>query len=702
MEKVMSNKTLLFEIGVEELPYQDQSRLRDQLPDIVEETLSDLRLPYSSAQIHVAPRRVGILVYDLATQQESHEELIKGPPAVKAIDDAGEYTKAAIGFARSHGVDIEKMGEFLVVEETNRGPYLHLKRVNRGSSLEELFSRIAQQWIERPLFPLTMMWEDKLLSYSRPIRWLIALYGDQVLSFNWGGLQTDRYTYGHRRHTLNPVVIPDADSYVSILEENLVLVDRSRRLSAVREEIGRQCRDRSASIKENEVQELLEEVCDLVEWPMGILCRIPDRYLSLPDLIITTPMIHHQRFFPLREEDGKLSPFFVGVANGNFSEEAIENVRKGYERVINARLSDAHYFWEMDLKSSLIEHAAKLQFQSVHARLGSFQDKINRLQKLVTALVSTDSGLPVNEGRLNLVIGLMKADLATQMVSEFTSLEGAVGKLYAEEEGIDEDICLAIQEHRLPRASGDSLPHSPLGVWSALLDRIDTLVGFFGIGERPTGASDPYALRRAAITLIQILENHQIEANLEQWVNASEVTYGGMLAEDTYEAVLSFLRTRMRVIARERGADLYLVDAVLDVHYKNPYRALRIIESLRHIKGEVLDSIAEQHRRIRNILDMDLARLGQKNLLLKENVEKNLHRACEEMHRRISDSMETLAIEEAASFLAGILPQTRAFFEDTMVNVEDADIRASRHALLSQVDQLFLMVANFALLVKNR
>ncbi|MFP4172570.1 MAG: glycine--tRNA ligase subunit beta, partial [Candidatus Hydrogenedentota bacterium] len=505
-------------------------------------------------------------------------------------------------------------------------------------------------------------------------------------------------TYGHRRLAPGAVTVPNADSYADVLRDRQVMVDREERMVALRAGI-RECSETAGlQVTPEDEADLFEELCDLVEWPEPLVCEIPEDALVLPEEIIITPMKEHQRYAPLRYASGGLSRKFIAVANGRHDEEARRLIREGNERVLNARLRDARYFWDTDTKHSLETFAKRLDTILFHQKLGSMADKVERMRALHTRV---KGHLPaVDDEAVTQVLRLMKADLATQMVFEFDSLEGVVGMLYARKEGLPEEIARALFEHRLPRTSGDDLPEGILGLVAGIVDRLDTLAGYFAIGVRVKGASDPFGLRRNALALLALLRRAEVDVDLEALTDAAIANYADLAKdpEQTRKDLLQFLRDRMAVAAREEGYSHDLIAAALHVHFPRPQRFRRCLEALSALGHETVQDLAEQSKRMQRIVKEPADEVNESLL---EDSERPLYALVHERREKVTALVEAGELAEALTEAAEWTPAISAYFEAVLVNSEDAQLRANRHALLRDVLRALQLVADFTQIEKT-
>jgi len=699
---VEKSADLLIEIGAEEIPPCDIAAVREQAAPLISSILDDLRIAHGEIKIYSTPRRIAALVADAAGAQQSFEEEVRGPRVNPK--DAGEIPTAARKFAESRGCDPAG----LVVKEQKNAEYFFLTVKHAGKTLDELMPEILKRFIGGFRFVKAMGWEDSTVAFSRPVRWLVALHGGRVIPAKWvfteasegvseRYITTGRLSYGHRRLAGNPVEIGSAADYLKKLRGADAIADRDERMSMLKDSIEGICKKKGLTVAED-CDDLYDEVCDLVEYPEPILCSIPEKTRSLPDEIIITPMKVHQRYFPLRERDGKLSGNFFAVANGRHSEEAKKVIRGGNEKVLNARLRDALYFWLADTKTPLAAHAKALDRIVFHEKLGTVRDKVERLKALYGKMGKRLPPVPAD--KMETTLELMKADLATQMVFEFTSLEGVVGMLYARHEGLDEEIIRAIYEHKLPKSAGGAMPDGTLGAVAGVLDRIDTLAGYMGVGVRLSGSSDPFGLRRNGLTLLSLLDSGDFDVDLEELAAAAAEGYGGIIKdmEKTLKDTQALLKDRLVILAREKGFAHDYVAAVLDAHGRRPRRFFQCLEVLSGADVQVVQDVAEQAKRIARILKNPAGSVREELL---EEVERELFALA------AGPAVEARVLAEkgeyggALAMMHSWTPVVAVYFEKVMVNHEDPAIRGNRHALVKIVLDAFSALADFTKIEKK-
>ena len=563
---------VLLEIGVEELPAQDVDDALSQLKTLVPQMFEDLRLSYKKLHIFATPRRLVLQATGVSPRQPDDEFVAKGPPAVAAFRD-GKPTKAAEGFARSKGLDVSE----LRVEEIDGGEYVVAEVKVEGKPATHVLQEAFPQLIASLKFDKTMRWNATGISFSRPIRWIVALYNDIVIPFEYAGVIAGNTTRGLRPYGSPEFTVSDPDSYIGIMADQNIFLNRNERREVILDQITGLAEKIGATIPDDEA--LLDEVANLVEAPMALLGTFEEKYLALPRDVLITVMRKHQRYFALQADDGKLVNHFIAVRNGD--QEHLDIVTKGNEHVIRARFSDADYFINSDVKKPLESYLPRLDTLVYHEKLGSMLEKNNRVAGLVTDL----SGM-LNINGNDLAVAqeaakIAKADLATQMVVEMTSLQGKMGREYALREGKSEAVANAIYEHWLPTGAGSELPDSEAGTLLAITDKLDSLVGLFAAGLAPRSTSDPFGLRRAALGVVQILVGKEISVDLAAAIKTVAKAEPIDLDTKTFEQLLDFISGRLDVwLDEELDVSRDVIRAVLAEQASNPYHAYVGVQQL--------------------------------------------------------------------------------------------------------------------------
>jgi glycyl-tRNA synthetase len=673
-------QTFVLEIGTEELPPSDVRAAIGQLETAIPSLLDKLRVDHGPVQVFGSPRRVAVLVEDLAPRQRDEEELVKGPPAQIAFDEKGEPTKAALGFARSRGLDAKD----LQVREMDGGKYTVGLVRHTGRSTGAVLSEALSDVIARISFQKSMRWNSSGVAFSRPIRWLVALLGDQIVPFTYAGVLSGRVTRGLRPDGSPEIEIDSADAYLAVLAEAKVLLDQDSRSAVITQQIQTLATEVGGRVPDDPA--LLEEVTQLVEQPTGLRGRFDREYLSLPREVLVTVMRKHQRYFPVvQAASDDLMPYFIAIRNGG--DDHMDIVRHGNEEVIRARFSDAEFFWNADSRQKLEDFLPRLDTLAFQEQLGSMLDKTRRLEKLVPGLCA----------RLNLSDGetrhaqraarLCKADLVTKMVIDFTALQGIMGREYALRSGEHEAVATAIYEHYLPRHAGDASPTTGPGLVLGLANRLDSLSGLFAVGLAPSGSADPYHLRRDALGLIHNLLAHSQPFSVREGLALAAGSIPVPTDADSLDETATFVRERLRGVLRDEGFAFDVVDAVLsDQRGDDPYRARVAVEQLtgwteREDWPETLAAYSRCVRIIRTRQDSVSVEYLDPDRFV-EPATQTLYEAYEVAAALVnSDS----SVDELFTALLPLVPPITAFFDEVLVMAEDQELQANRLALLQRI-----------------
>lgn len=667
----------LFEIGVEELPASHLTSALAQLETIVREALSQLRLPYRDIQIWGTPRRLTVFVSELMNKQSDESKMVKGPPSRSAYDNNGNPTKAAFGFARSQGVDVQD----LHVTQTEGGEYVFAHQQLKGQSAVDVLSQAMPEWIAALSFPRSMRWMQDGVTFSRPIRWLVAMLDEQVVPFTFAGVQSGRVTRGPRPTGSTDIALSSASDYKSILGSYGVLVDVQER----REEILRQVNALAGSIGGHlrDDPDVLNEVVNLVEVPTAILGSFGKRYLTLPQDLLVAVMEKHQRYFPVLDARDRIMAHFITVRNGGT--EFVDTVRQGNEAVIRARYADAEYFYNQDCRAPLESYRKLLATLTFQEQLGSMLDKSDRLMRLTT-WIGYHFALSSHEMTdLERAAYLSKADLVTKMVIEMTSLQGIMGREYAKRSGESSAVANAIMEHYLPRYAGDILPASIPGIVLALADRLDSLAGLFAIGLAPTGSADPYGLRRAAATIVQILLAQKQPFSIREGLYEAAKGLPVKLTDTSLSSAVEFVKSRLSGMLREGGFAYDVVESVLVYKPDDPYRARVAAEQLSAwIEQDRWSVLLQNYARCVRIT-RDTSRYEVDPHYLTEPSELKLWSAIQKAQLDISPSVD---VDTLFNSFEPLIQLIDTFFTEVMVMAEDAGVRHTRLAMLQRIAEL--------------
>jgi len=674
-------ETLLLEIGTEELPAADVDQALAQLENMVPKTLSEARLQYADVHIFGTPRRLVVLVKELAARQDSTEQVIKGPSTHAAFDASGSPTRAAEGFARKHGVQVEE----LETRQINGGEYVIAIKREEGQPTIEVLATILPELIQSISFGRGMRWNETGVAFSRPLRWLVALLGKSVVPFTYAGVTSGRVTRGARPAGSPPIEINTADEYLPILSDRQIVVDVSARRSRIAEDAVKLARSVGGQIPDDPA--LLDEVTNLVEQPTAFLGSFEDKYLDLPAEVLIAVMKKHQRYFPVLDGDGKLLPYFVAVRNGG--ELNLDIVRHGNEGVIRARFADADFFYREDTQHDLEHYLPRLATLTFQEQLGSMLDKARRVEKIASEIADLLDVSEKEKAVVKRAAHLCKADLATQMVVELTSLQGVMGREYALKSGEPPAVAQAIFEHYLPRSAGDQLPKSRTGLIVGLANRLDSLAGLFSVGLKPTGSADPYHLRRDALGVVQNLIAHELTFSVEWGLNAAARLLPIQVPEHSIAEAVQFIVERLRGHLREKGYRYDVVDAVLAARGANPFQAYQAVDELsqwvtREDWPRILDNYARCVRITRGLEE----RFPLSPDHFAQQAETELYKAYLKAQERVTPE------SSVGEFLSAFLPLVdiinRYFARDSgvMVMAEDKTLRENRLAQLQHIAAL--------------
>lgn len=690
----MEKRTLAFEIGTEEIPAFDLAGAVKQLSTMVPSLLDNAAIPHGAVKIFSSPRRLIVIAEEIPEATEEKNEVFKGPSAKIAFDAEGNPTKAAQGFARGKGVDPSS----LVVEDGYVYARTHTPSVNVASLLSSVLNKI----IHGLSWPRSQRWGVQSEYFTRPVRWIVALFGNEVIDFTFAGLVAGRTTYGHRFLAPGPFEVADADSLVDVVRSASVIPSEAEREQVIREGVAKAEAETGFTAVLH--PKTLVEVINLAEYPTVLVGTFDEEFLKVPEEIIVDAMLVHQRYFPLYDKDGKLTNRFIVVSNGDPA--CAETIVDGNERVVRARLYDAKFFYDEDLKQPLesyVDHLGEVVFQE---KLGTMLDKTNRIQRLADHLAE-DAGLAGQDlSDVERAARLCKADLVTSAVVEFTSVQGVMGSYYAAASGETAQVAQAIEQHYRPRFAGDEAPDTVVGKIVAIADKLDTVCGLFAVGQGPTGSSDPFALRRSAIGIVAMLSGKDaVEVSLVAAIDAALASYAQQGIEFDTDAVrrdvIEFFITRTKVMMRDAGNSIDAIDAVLSAGIQEPVELINrvsALEAARSEQPEVFEDLATAYARANNLCDSKLGTEVNEGLL--SEVEQALVRAVCQAESNVASALENNNYAAALSELAALRKPIDLFFENTMVMDEDQALRENRLRLLNSFVAVFANVADFALLSK--
>lgn len=690
-------KDLLLEIGLEEMPAHVVTPSRIQLEEKVIKFLDEHHLDYETVQSFATPRRLAVKVTAIPEKQADVEEEVKGPAKKIALDAEGNWSKAAQGFVRGQGVTTED----IVFKELNGVEYVYVTKFTKGQSAKEVLTKLNDV-ITSLTFPVTMHWANYDFEYIRPIHWIVALLDDEVIPFKVLDVTTGQTSRGHR-FLGDDVTFQHANEYEAKLKEQFVVVQPNERKQMIVDQANALAAEKNWQLALDE--ELLEEVTNLVEYPTAFVGSFDEKYLSVPDEVLVTSMKEHQRYFEVRNDQGLLMPHFIAVRNGDNVH--LENVIKGNEKVLIARLEDAEFFYNEDKKLTIEACVEKLKNVTFHEKIGSMYEKMQRVA-LIAQIIGRKVGLSEEELEdLKRASEIYKFDLVTNMVGEFPELQGIMGEKYALLQGEKPAVATAIREHYLPTSSEGELPETAIGAVLALADKLDSVFSFFSVGMIPTGSNDPYALRRQTYGVIRIIEDKgwtfplvQLQTEVDEAVNQDVEKYGVLLKEGQAE-VVEFVKARLRQLLMTKNVRHDIIDAVVSAEQADLsklFASANILKS--RFEDQDFKPSMEALTRVIN-----LAKKGQELLgdteegidpsLFENKAEKELYQAVNDL----SEAFATRTIAENYEALVNLRPLIDAYFNETMVMVEDEKVKQNRLKQLMQIAKMALSIASLDLLI---
>lgn len=683
------SKTLLLEIGTEEVPAHVMPGILSQLKENAAKTFEELRIEYKNIKTLGTPRRSALLVEGLAEQQADLSKENRGPAVNIAFDADGNPTKAAQGFARGQGVKPEEL--------VTKDGYVYAMVHEKGGQTVDLLGDTLKGLVDGLNFPNNMHWADLDYKFIRPLRWLVALYGQEVIDFEVANVKSGRTSRGHRFLSEGDFEIANAEDYVEACRKASIIVDQNERCEMIRQQIAEVAAANGGQAEVNE--DLLEEVLYLVEYPTALCGKFDEKYLALPAEAVITPMRDHQRYFPVLK-DGKLLPLFITIRNGG--KEHLETVQHGNERVLRARLEDAQFFFDEDRKKTLEQHGEKLKTVVFQDGLGTIYDKALRLEVLAGYIADAIGANEQDKKDAVRAAKLAKADLVTGMVTEFTELQGVMGREYALLDGETKAVAQAIDEHYMPRFAGDSQPASVAGRIVSLADKIDTIVGTFSRGLIPTGSQDPFALRRQALGIVNMLKEAQYHISLSQLVAKAmellKIADAGQQAK-LQNDVADFMKLRLKNVLADADIRYDVVEAVfvtVDDIYGVFLRAQAVNEAVKQDMEKTIQAFVRTGNIARKAEDVQAAVEAD---ILAEQVEKDLYKAYEVAASKVEKEIVAQDYAGAIATLSQLAAPIDAFFDGVMVMDKDEKIKNNRLGLLKLVDNLICQVADFSKIV---
>jgi len=686
--------TLLLEIGSEEIPAGYIQPALDALTSNLLQKLTDARLGHGEAKVYATPRRLSILVEGVADKQTSITEDLVGPPESVGFDADGNPTVAAEKFAEKAGVSLKS----LKIKKTEKGRYLYVRKTQKGLAAKTVLSKVLPDVIKAIPFPKTMKWGDLSIVYTRPIHWIVALLGDKIIPFTMENIKSGRFTLGHRFLSSGKITIGHPDEYLEKLRDAYVWADINERKQGVEQQIAQQATSCKGKVLFD--PELVDTVVNLIEYPAPVTGTFEKKYLKLPPQILITAMREHQKYFAIIDKNEKLMPYFIAVNNTRTKD--MNLVAKGHERVLRARLSDAEFFYESDLKVSAESRVNKLKGVLFQARLGSMYEKMERITELAGYLAELTQDNPEQKNRAQKAARLCKSDLVSQVVGEFPKLQGSMGKVYATVDKEPEEVASAIEEHYRPTFSGGVLPETSTGAIVAIADKIDSISGCFSGGLLPTGGADPYALRRQGIGIINIMMDKKFSFSLRQLIEKATGLFTNKAKEDiaeTSEKVYVFIKNRISRMLEEEGVSKDVVGAIVDIsvdHVPNTWKRAKALDALRTQPD--FEPLAIAFKRVVNIIKkapaLDPSAIDES--LFENPSETTLFKELINVEKKVDTELQEGAFDRALHHMATLRNPVDSFFDDVLVMAQDSKIRNNRLSLLKRIADLFEKIADFS------
>ena len=691
------NKYLL-EIGVEELPARLIDNALEQLKNSMKNLLEEERIKYENIICYATPRRLTLIVEDLNEKQETLELKVKGPTKKIAYDDKGNPSKALEGFMRGQKIDLSQ----IIVEEYNGEEYIYGNVVKVGKTTELVLEENMANIIKSINFPKSMKWGGKNLRFARPIRWIVSIMNEKIIPFQLEGIKVGNITYGHRFLGEKNIKLNSVDEYMDKLEANYCIVDQKKRKEIIKYGSEKLAKEKGGNLLVED--ELLNEVSYLVEYPKPAIGKIKGEYLSLPRDVIITPMKEQLRFFPIVDDKGRLLPYFITIRNGN--EEYLDVVVKGNEKVLGARLEDAKFFYEEDIKVPIEDYVEELNSVVFQEKLGTLYDKTIRIQRLSQKIGDYLALGDETQKNLERAAYLSKADLVTNMVGEFSELQGKMGMEYGRESGENEIVSSAIFEQYLPRFSGDILPNTTAGAILSISDKLDTIAGSFAIGVQPTSSQDPYGLRRQALGIINIILDKKISLSLEEIIDFALYIYVDennlvFNYEEVKGQILEFFKGRIKNMFMDMGIRYDIIDGVLSTDIDDIYDLkLRADKINGYLKQDGFDDVIMTFNRLANLAEKS-GDIEFKEELLIEEAEIQLYKVFIEIEEKVHQALNKKEYDKALDTFMALKGPVDNFFDEIMVMVEDESIRQNRLSLLAKISDTMLLICDLSKLVKQ-
>ncbi|MGF7185505.1 glycyl-tRNA synthetase beta chain [Desulfitispora alkaliphila] len=676
-------KDLLFEIGTEEIPAGFMKRALSDLGKIAQEKLQEARVDFEQIKTYGTPRRLTLIVENLAEKQLDMEEEVKGPSVKVAFDQTEEPTKACLGFAKGQGVS---PGD-LIKKEVKGVEYVYAIKREAGKDTATILPELLPDIIKSMSFPKTMRWGDSEFRFVRPIHWIVSLYGTEFVPFEIAGIKSDRLTRGHRFLSKGEIEISEPSLYFKALEDAWVIVDQERRRSIIEEQINQLAKQQGGKVSKD--SQLLEEITHLVEYPTALCGNFEESYLELPKEALITSMKEHQRYYPVVDETGNLLNKFITVRNGDSN--YLEVVQRGNEKVLEARLADARFFYTEDLKTPLEQQVKKLENIVFHEEIGTVAEKVKRMIDMTDYLAKHIKATDQTKEEANRVATIAKGDLVSHMVYEFPELQGVMGAYYAKAHGESGEVSRGIREHYLPRYAGDDLPQTESGWIVSFADKLDTIVDCFGIGIQPTGSQDPYALRRQALAIISLVLNKRVKLSLEQLLadaydRLAQDIEPKVAKDQLVKTVVEFFKQRMKGYLNEAGHRYDVVEAVLGTDSSDFVQIDSWAKALSEFRvNEQFQALLTGFNRVANLAKKgDSVKVSPD--LLEESAEKELYDKFSHAKNKIDQLIKQEQLVDALVEIAKLQPAIDKFFEEIMVMVDDEALKNNRLALLKSIE----------------
>lgn len=687
----MSTADLLIEIGTEELPPKFLNTLSNDFKELIAIELKQAKLSFDDCEVFASPRRFGLLIKNLAGQQANYTNEKRGPAVIAGFKD-GEPTKALLGFARGCGIEVDQLTKVA----TDKGEWFAFEEKVEGKKTVDLVPAMLLNALNKLPIAKRMRWESNEFEFVRPVRWIVLLYGNDVIDTEIMGVKSGRTTRGHRFHTEGVMIVAEPTQYEALLEnEGKVVPNFAKRKASIVEQVAKATAQYGNAIME---PALLDEVSALVEWPVVLVGQFEERFLDVPQEALISTMQDNQKYFPIVDQNGKLTRYFCFVSNIESADP--QEVITGNERVIRPRFSDADFFWNSDKTIPLADYLPRLATTIFQTQLGSQKDKLDRVSALSTVIaksIGADVAVVAEASQL------YKSDLLSNMVQEFPELQGTMGRYYAIAQGLDARVAHSLEQVYWPKFAGDRLPETKEAQALAIAERLDTIVGIFAIGQIPTGSRDPYSLRRAALGILRISVEMNIDLDLKDLINIAYLNLPAELQKPEVEAkVLTYILERMKAYTAELGIAHDTFESISALELNNPLDILLRLKAITEFrKTEAAHSLIQSNKRISNILEKNLkdkSAIEVNEALLNEDAEKVLYTALIDVAPALNKSTADHQYEETLAHLSTLAGPLDQFFTDTMVMCEDLTVRENRLHLLNRIRQYFKAMADLSLL----